>query len=572
MLGISPTNRIVSICALLPSISSLHHRQTMLTAIQLTAFWTDTDQMGLTSRTRKQMAAEGLTTPDDFEDFPAKGDLEGLFKLLLKPAKEMSGTGTTATLKEVAAYVIPAKSQIRLQGVRKIVAYYEKVGRTITASDVMWPVVKNYVEQHKALMEKKEADVGLPPKLTKDKLVYKWLESLQQYLSDKIGVRDAPLSYLTRVDVAAPATMLPRDGDQPFSASFTSIEDELRACVSHTHNLYRSDNTALFQMLDRAVTGHDVNATIAPFRRTNDGRGAYLAIVNQHAGRHIWDKIVKEATAVLQTRIWNGTTSTTLLQHTTMHRRSYIQLTEAAVHTPAEVPNERQRVTFLLDSMKTADPKMLAGMAMVEQDDAGRRVKFEDTVTFLLPSCPVAAKNVKGAGLNAKVSGTSGATGTTPASGGGSVAVGKTGVQLRWHAPDKFTELTKEQRKELSIWNRAHPSEGDGKKRSGGGDRTGRSKRAKVASTKANAIMTALADSHSAEMAAMSAKISAMTSGVPTGTPTTIRPAGPPATFPPSVGHYGPSQYDLDEKARVASIKLQSILKPPSKKDKKDTP
>ena len=95
------------------------------------------------------------------------------------------------------------------------------------------------------------------------------------------------------------------------------------------------------------------------------------------------------------------------------------------------MPNERQRVTFLLDSMKTADPKMLAGMAMVEQDDAGRRVKFEDTVTFLLPSCPVAAKNVKGAGLNAKVSGTSGATGTTPASGGGSVAVGKTGVQLR---------------------------------------------------------------------------------------------------------------------------------------------
>ena len=542
-----------------------------LTAAQLTAFWTDPDQMGLTNRTRRQMAAEGLTTPDDFEDFPEKGDLEGLFKLLLKPAKEISGAGPTATLKEVAAYVIPAKTQIRLQGVRKVVAYYEKVGRAITASDVMWPVVRNYVEQHKALMEKKEADVGLPPKLTKDKLVYKWLESLQQYLSDKIGVRDAPLSYLTRVDVATPATLLPRDGDQPFSASFTSIEDELRACVSHTHNLYRSDNTALFQMLDRAVTGHDVNATIAPFRRTNDGRGAFLAITNQHAGRHIWDKIVKEATAVLQTRIWNGMTSTTLLQHTTMHRRSYIQLTEAAVHTPAELPNERQRVTFLLDSMKTADPKMLAGMAMVEQDDAGRRVKFEDTVTFLLPSCPVAAKNVKGAGLNAKVAGTSGATGTNPASGGGTVAVGKTGVQLRWHAPDKFTELTKEQRKELSIWNRANPSEGGGKKRPSG-EKTGRSKRSKVASTKANAIMTAMAESHSAEMAAMSAKIFAMTSGVPTGTPTTIRPAGPPAVFPPSVGQFGPSQYDLDEKARVASIKLQSILKPPSKKDKKAAP
>ena len=94
-----------------------------LTAAQLTAFWIDPDQMGLSARTRKQMAAKGLTTPDDFEDFPEKGDLEGLFKLLLKPAKEMSGAGPTATLKEVAAYVIPAKTQIRLQGVRKVVAY-----------------------------------------------------------------------------------------------------------------------------------------------------------------------------------------------------------------------------------------------------------------------------------------------------------------------------------------------------------------------------------------------------------------------------------------------------------------
>jgi hypothetical protein len=33
------------------------------------------------------MAAEGLATPDDFEDFPDKEDLEGLFKQLLKPAK-----------------------------------------------------------------------------------------------------------------------------------------------------------------------------------------------------------------------------------------------------------------------------------------------------------------------------------------------------------------------------------------------------------------------------------------------------------------------------------------------------
>ncbi len=40
-----------------------------LTAAQLTAFWTSPNQMGFSARTRTQIAAEGLVTPDDFKDF-----------------------------------------------------------------------------------------------------------------------------------------------------------------------------------------------------------------------------------------------------------------------------------------------------------------------------------------------------------------------------------------------------------------------------------------------------------------------------------------------------------------------
>ena len=113
-------------------------------------------------------------TPDDFEDFPEKDDLEGLFKLLLKPVK-ISGVRANALPQEVAMFVIPAKSMICLHGVKKIVLYNKLVGRTIEPGDLLWPVVKNFVEQWKALMEKKDAEVGQPPHLTKDKIVYKWL-------------------------------------------------------------------------------------------------------------------------------------------------------------------------------------------------------------------------------------------------------------------------------------------------------------------------------------------------------------------------------------------------------------
>jgi hypothetical protein len=92
-----------------------------------------------------------------------------LFKLLLKPAKVVSGH----SLKEVASYVIPSKSQIRIDGARKMVLYYILVGRTLEADDLLWLVIKNFVEQWEALMEKKKATIGKPPRLSKDKVVHK---------------------------------------------------------------------------------------------------------------------------------------------------------------------------------------------------------------------------------------------------------------------------------------------------------------------------------------------------------------------------------------------------------------
>ena len=112
--------------------------------------------------------------PADSEDFAEKSDLDALFKLMLKPAKVPHGAA--GALQEVASYAIPAKLHIRINDAHKMVLYYLLVGCTMETANLMWPVIKNFVEQWKALMEKKKADIGLPPKLLKDKLVYKWLE------------------------------------------------------------------------------------------------------------------------------------------------------------------------------------------------------------------------------------------------------------------------------------------------------------------------------------------------------------------------------------------------------------
>ena len=62
--------------------------------------------------------------------------------------------------------------------------------------------------------------------------------------------------------------MLPRAALQPFSLNYLSTEEELKFCVTHTHNLIQADNNALIHLIDREVIGHDVSATIAPFQRS----------------------------------------------------------------------------------------------------------------------------------------------------------------------------------------------------------------------------------------------------------------------------------------------------------------
>jgi len=115
------------------------------------------------------------------------------------------------------------------------------------------------------------------------------MEQAEQYLTQKIRVQNVPLTYLVREIVRVPATAATatRTVGQPFAEVYTLIKEEMMYCVPHTHNLYKANNNALFCLIDVMVVGHEVSPTIAPFRRTLAGQGAFLAIKSQHTGRHV---------------------------------------------------------------------------------------------------------------------------------------------------------------------------------------------------------------------------------------------------------------------------------------------
>ncbi len=154
-----------------------------------------------------------------------------------------------------------------------------------------------------------------------------------------------------------------------------------------------------------------------------------------------------------------GTTSVTLPQHMGLHHKAYITLTECAKHIPVEIPNDWAQVTYLLDSLKTIDPFVLAAMAAVHQDDADKHINFENAFTFLAPSCPVIVKATKKGRVSfeANVSGTGG----KPHQGGlggdhEKPGKGATGVALCYHKFEEFMNLSKEQQEELTKWNKAN--------------------------------------------------------------------------------------------------------------------
>jgi hypothetical protein len=189
-------------------------------------------------------------------------------------------------------------------------------------------------------MERKKANHGQPPKLTKNQAVHKWVDSFVLHLSQKVGVRNAPLDYIVQaiaaVDPIPPACQV---GD-PHSIETGSIDGDLTARMPHNHPLFKVDNGLTFDMIEMSVRGHDVAATIAPFRCRQDGRNALLALQSQHAGKAIYDQLVKDAENILKNRTWSGTTSVTLPQHMGLHCKAYITLTECAEHIPVEIPND----------------------------------------------------------------------------------------------------------------------------------------------------------------------------------------------------------------------------------------
>jgi hypothetical protein len=170
-----------------------------------------------------------------------------------------------------------------------------------------------------------------------------------------IGVRTIPLAYVIQPGKDAPATG-PIAGGTPRSTEHGSIEDKLIARASHhTSPLYREDNSAVYYKIEEATRATSYATSIKPYQCTKNGRGAWLALSNQYAGRDKWEAEINWHEQLLHTRIWKGQSNFTLERLIAQHRNAYVSMKAASDHVTYQIPKEHSIVGYILTAIHCSD-------------------------------------------------------------------------------------------------------------------------------------------------------------------------------------------------------------------------
>ena len=260
-----------------------------------------------------------------------------------------------------------------------------------------------------------------------------------------------PLAYVIQIDPQVPGPAPTLAPNQPHSTEHGSVEGELIARASHTHALFRDDNSVVYYHLEEATRGTSYAASIKPFQRGKDGRGAWKALTSQYAGKDKWEAEIKCQEQLLHTRIWKGQSNFSLENFISQHRNAYVSMQASAEHVQYQLSNEHSRVGFLLEVIQCSDPGLQAAMASIKADNGleGMRNNFEATAAHLLPYDPVAKK--RGSAQISSVMDPSPTTTKKP-------SIGKTGVHLHYYKSGEYRNLTNEQKEELKEWRANNPN------------------------------------------------------------------------------------------------------------------
>ena len=409
------------------------------------SFFTAVNQIGLPQPIFERLAEEGIDSVDALANVE-DDDWNRLHKNV--EVVEVAATrGGERVVRRLPAIAV-SKLKVASQAVR----YYECVGRPLETQNMVWDVLRHFKDEQTSIKSQKDANPTDVPKVSKSVPVLRWLESFETFLGNVIGTRNIPLSYVIRPSAVPEGEAPPLMEGFPFSELYGSVSEELVHRATYAHPLFREDSKKVLQFLDEALTGTTYSHTISKFRRTNNGREAFLAVKAQHGGMDKWKLSKDKALSDMRNSTWNGAGTITISSFINKHRTAYNDLERCSVHLPAvEVPSERARVEYLLKGVSECNDiqfkSMVATIQAQEDSDDGAYESFEKTAALLLKVCPVTKKS--GGGKRVRFGGSEVDAAEVKSLATQIKKGPKTGVDIRYYRPIEYRKLSAAEKQEL---------------------------------------------------------------------------------------------------------------------------
>ncbi len=402
-----------------------------------------------------RVIAEGLVDYASLRDFDVK-TIQNLPTVCKEniPAIQEDLPNNIAAEAEVPGANISSISVRRLTVAANAAWYYRLIGRTMTSANMHYENVlvdfKVEWDSYKALKDLDAPKCPLILDRDNDRKVIQWAPIFVDCLSRTFGAGGGPLAYIVRDESVVPTEAAdPLDANAYYGQS-GGLMDELVARCPHTGPIYKSDNKSVYLLIEEAARGTSVESTVKSFASRKDGRGAFFALRSNHAGEVKYRLIHKKRMSVLRDIKWNGR-SYPLERHVSNHRQAVEDITECASVISVPIPDQSQRVEYLIDSINNQDPGLQAALSLIRNNTNLRR-DFEGAANAMIEVDPYK----KSQGAAAKAQREAQISAIDYGAGRGS-----TGVDLRWHPKSEFKKLPKEQQKELNQW----MSSADGKQK-----------------------------------------------------------------------------------------------------------
>lgn len=386
---------------------------------------------------------EGLTSFESLYDFDEKS-----IKALQSACKEevdaiaADQANNIAAANAIPGVSISSKSIIRLIEACYAVHYYKSIGRTMDGDSLHYDNILQHFKTerlaYKAMKEDQdEPKVPLVIDKDGDRRIINWVPAFVDHCRMCYGAY-GPIAYVLREISAVPPEADDELKENRYYGESGSYVEELIARLPHTGPIYGSDNSRVFVKIAEAVKGTTVESTVKSYARTRDGRGAFLALISNHAGEIKYRSLYKKTMHFLQNIKWTGN-QYPLETHVSKHRKAHDQVEECTQHMACQDVGDEQKVEYLLDSVTCGNQAIQATLANIRSDRV-KRGDFESSASSLIEVDPYKKRSTPGK-PNANVSAIDYGSGR-----------GTTGVDLRWHPRKEFLALPDKQKDELEAW------------------------------------------------------------------------------------------------------------------------